>query len=288
MNLKIKCALKEEIKKLEVKCRAQELLQEKYEQLKEEHINLSRNLEETIHLRLQAEMQLEKMDGWAAEQAKQFSEKCRESDLLMQERDHLQSDIQHLHELLSDAELRLKVAQQHLAKKVKESALLVERVEEQQNNIADYLQFIDTAKAQITQMQTSIEHYQKQEQKLQEQLHEALKGTESQVAKWEKKYFEMCDKWQESENQIRELKKFEEKHLQMQSLLANLGNFMGSSISPSQLFNAMQENKSNRPADSAIQTESDPSQLCPENRELMEDRYDLFGMRHVSEKFNSN
>jgi chromosome segregation ATPase len=272
--------------KLEEKCRMQDLLQEKYEQLKEEHIHLSRNLEETIQLRLQAELQLEKIDSWAEEQSKQFSDKCQEASLLIEERDHLQAEIQHLHELLTDAESRLKVAQQHLAKKVKESALLVERVDEQQNNITDYLQFIETAKSQITQLQTSIEHYQKQEQKLQEQLHDALKGTESQVAKWEKKYFEMCDKWQESENQSRKLRKFEEKHLQMQNLLANLGNFMGSSISPGQLFNAMQEEQPPSVPDPVMPLEgqSDSS----ENSEIMEDKYDLFGMRHVPERYNSN
>ena len=56
---------------------------------------------------------------------------------------------------------------------------------------------------------------------MQDQLHESLKGNESQIIKWEEKYFQMYDKWQESENRIRELNKFEEKHLQMQNLFAN-------------------------------------------------------------------
>ena len=41
-------------------------------------------------------------------------------------------------------------------------------------------------------------------------------------------HFEMYDKWQISENQVPELKKLKEKHLQMQKLLSNLGNYMGS------------------------------------------------------------
>lgn len=271
--------LEKKIQILEEKCRLQDTLEGKYEQLKEEHIQLSKNLEEAIHLRLQAELQLEKIDKWASEQAGHFTDKCQEADLLIEERNHLRSDIEHLHELLADAESRLKVAQQHLAKKVKESALLVERVDEQQNNIADYLQFIDTAKTQIAQLQTSIEHYQKQEQKLQEQLHDALKGTEIQVSKWETKYFEMYDKWQESENQIKELKKLEEKHLQMQNLLSNLGNFMGSSITPTQLFNAMQEGRDNPVQITPPESEAS-LETIPEDFQIEGEKFGLFGLNH--------
>lgn len=273
------------IQKLEDKYNQQALVQEKYEQLKEEFIQLTNHFEEVIELRLRAEKQLEQWECLVKDQEQALDEKCRETENLTQEKEQLQTDIQHMHELLGDTEARLKVAQQHLAKKVKESALLAEKVEEQQNSIDDYLQIVETAKSQISQLQASLELYQSQEKRLQDQLHEALKGTESQVAKWEKKYFEMYDKWQESENQIRELRKFEEKHLQMQNLLANLGNFMGSSssMSPSQIYQAMS-------ASSALDIKPAPesSELPPNHNEVFEEKYDLFGMPHLQDKSKQN
>lgn len=138
-------------------------------------------------------------------------------------------------------------------------------------------------------MQANVDLYQRQEKRLQEQLHEALKGNEGQVAKWEEKYFSMYDKWQESENKICELKKFEEKHQQMQSLLANLGNFMGSSLthsSSSSSFHARQESTEK----STRSFNCDPS--LPEGSsssvksQLSEEKYDLFGMRQPQDKSN--
>lgn len=286
-EIKIQAELSDQVQRLQEKCNELFPIQEKYEQLKEEYLQLSNQMDETIELRLKAEEQLIELNSFMSKQTALLIDKEKESQQLVQEREHLFADIQHLHELLADAESRLKIAQQHLAKKVKEAAMLVEKVEEHQNDISQYLQIIENDKTQINQLQSYVENYQKQEKKLQEQLHEALKGTEIQVAKWEKKYFEMYEKWQTTENQVRELKKFEEKHHQVQNLLSNLGNFMGSSFSPSQLFHAMSADMDSKslsfPESYTTNGETLPTPKINEHENINheninEEQYDMFGM----------
>jgi hypothetical protein len=68
---------------------------------------------------------------------------------------------------------------------------------------------------------------------LQEQLNEVLRSFDSQIHKWEEKYFHIYEKWQESEMRNHSLKKLEEKHAQMQSMLASLGTFIAPPPLPS-------------------------------------------------------
>ena len=107
------------------------------------------------------------------------------------------------------------------------------------------------------------------------------KGNESQITKWEEKYFRMCEKWQESENRVRELRKFEEKHLQMQSLIANLGNFMGGGFNPTApTFHSGQEIEETSPHPFSF---DHGMHVNPLNEklpiDLQEEKYNLFGMR---------
>ncbi len=274
---------------LERKAQEKDYISDKYEQLKDEWKQLGERLDEAVETRVQAQGHLAELESIAKHQAIQLHELAEQLQSLQQEKQALEIESEQLRTLLEESETRLKVAQQHLAKKVKETALLTEKVEEQQINLTDFLQNIEQQKTQMAQLQASVELYQRQEKRLQEQLHDALKGTESQITKWEEKYFRMYDKWQESENKIRELKKFEEKHLQMQSLLANLGNFMGSSFNAANVpFQSNPEpvERSTRPLsfDSILPEENTPiTKIDP-----IEDTYDLFGMRQPQDKYKTN
>lgn len=218
--------LQERIEKLNTLMPEKQLLQDKYEQLKEEVIHLSQLLEEAFEARMGAEKETTQFQVLINEQAIYLHEQENKINQFNETRDSLQNEINELRRLLEEHELALKVAQQHLAKKVKEVTLYNEKVEEQQKELTELYQEIENSHAQITHLQASIDIYQKQEKRVQDQLQEALKSTEIQVNKWEEKYFKMYDNWQQSQNEIRELKKLEEKHNQMQNLLANLGNFM--------------------------------------------------------------
>lgn len=250
---------------------------------------LSERFEEAIEMRIEAEQHLNHLEAIATNQENQLQEFAQQLQFLDQEKGVLESERDQLKNLLDESETRLKVAQQHLAKKVKESALLSERSEEQQMHLAEFAQTIEYQKMQIVQLQASVDLYQKQEKRLQEQLHEALKGTESQIVKWEEKYFHMYEKWQESEKRVKELKKFEEKHLQMQSLFANLGNFMEGALNSSTFVHFEPTISNERlatpafPADAPLTAEPSP-EISKSNSQ--EEKYDLFGMRQPSEPYN--
>jgi chromosome segregation ATPase len=273
--------LKQRIKELDERVREKEYIQDKYEQLKDEWNQLGERLDEAVEVRSQTEQHLIQLETIAANQETQLQELEKQFHLLDQEKQTLEVERAQIKILLEESETRLKIAQQHLAKKVKEAAFLSEKVDEQQGNIADFLQNLEQQKNQFAQLQASVDLYQRQEKRMQEQLHDALKGNESQATKWEEKYFHMYDKWQESENKIRELKKFEEKHHQMQSLLVNLGSFMGGPFNnPNSLFQASQEaaERSSRPS-----FDSPPAEM-PSSFPQSEEKYDLFGMRQPHDK----
>lgn len=256
---------------------------DRYEQLKDEFVQLSERLEEALDGRLKAESEMHDLQELANRQELLTQEQAHQLSDLIQEKEHLSRDLEQLRHFFDESEARLKVAQQHLAKKVKEATLLTHKVDEQQNDLTTHQQIIESLKIQIGQSQTNIDLYQKQEKRLQEQLHEALKSTESQVAKWEEKYFRMYDKWQESEGRIRELKKFEEKHLQMQNLLSNLGTFMGSSSAA--LFHQVQD----QPKGHFIETANENSSLpLSAHDNSAPDKFDLFNAKAVQDKLKTN
>lgn len=202
-------------------------LQDKYDQLREEWEQVTKKLEEVLESQNLTQVELQQHRDLVNEQRLSLEEKDHRLFNLNEEREVLLGHVEQLRKLLDDSESRLKVAQQHLAKKVKESSIMTEKMNDQQMQLAEQQQHFETSKGQVHHLQASLELYQRQELKLQEQLHDALKSAESQVSKWEEKYFKMHDRWQEAEKRVRDLLKFEEKYQQMQSLLSNLGVFMG-------------------------------------------------------------
>lgn len=143
------------------------------------------------------------------------------------EKNKLQEQLLTAQQQAEDKDTQLKGAQQHLAKKVKEYSQLSEKAEEQKQQINELQNSLNHTRERISDLQTSLENQQQQEKRLQDQLHETTKSFEVQIGKWEEKYFQMHEKGQNSDNRIKELEKFEEKHRQMQALLSNLGSFMG-------------------------------------------------------------
>lgn len=246
------------------------LVQDRYESLKEDFVHVREQLEEALEGRIKTEHELIRMTAQMRAQEERLSDLHHQLAQLNQEKQLLLEETESLKGQLGESETRLKISQQHLAKKVKEAALLNEKAEELQAAVNEHHHQLDINQSDIHQLHASLEICQRQEKKLQDQLHEALRSAENQAAKWEEKYFKMYDKWEESEINIRELKKFEEKHHQMQSLLANLGSFMESPFHPS-LINAN--------IDSMEKPQSEPS---------AEEKHDLFAAKHLQEKFKSN
>ena len=275
-------------------------LQTKYSNLKNEWVELNEHYEELCHFRTRLEQQCE-------EQAQLISE---QEILIKEKENHLQEKEQQIHSLrldlqllssekdqlknfLEESEGRLKVSQQHLAKKVKESTLLAERIEEQEINLNDLMLTINQQKNQLMQLQMSIDFYQKEESRLQDQLQEAIKTAEIHAAKWEEKYFKLIDKLQDYENTIRDLKEMEKKHNQMRSMLSNLGSFMGTPYPPMNSTNVQVQDPPLEPAArfTSINSSSlvnDETIRLIEDAHSQEEKFDVFGMRQTVEKFKQN
>lgn len=136
---------------------------------------------------------------------------------LTQEKLKLEDSLSNVTRYQDEQDARIKVAHQHLGKKVKEVAFLNEKIEEQNTQILDFQMSLNQLKNKIIETQTSYEQQMQQEKKHQEQLHETVKFAEGQVVKWEEKYLKTYEK----------LKILEEKQQQMQGLFASIGNVMG-------------------------------------------------------------
>lgn len=149
-------------------------------------------------------------------------------DILVLEKQNLAKELLDLQSEKDENDARVKLAQQHLAKKVKETALLSEKLEEQKIQLNQLSNQYESAKNRISEMQLTLEMQTQQEKRIEENLLDSLKSAEMQTRRWEEKYFQMCDKWQESEAQNKELKQLEEKVHQMQTLIASFNNILSS------------------------------------------------------------
>ena len=142
--------------------------------------------------------------------------------LLSQEKIRLEDTLSNLTRYQDEQDARIKVAQQHLGKKVKEATLMNEKMEEQKVQISELQASLNQMKTKMMEMQNSFDLQIQQEKKHQEQLHETVRFSEGQIVKWEEKYLKTYDK----------LKVLEEKQHQMQALLSSLGNVISSHSVP--------------------------------------------------------
>lgn len=171
----------------------------------------------------------------------------------------------------SETEGHLKIAQQHLAKKVKETSDLQDKVHSQELLIQDLQRNLDQAHISLTEQQQSFEIQIQQEKRLQEQLQESTRISENLVNKWEEKYFNIYEKWKDNEMHLKEMKKIEAKHSQLQVLLANIGGFFETPMGYSNQPIEEQPQKTSEPANFIYQTvvsQTNSNEILPETSSL--------------------
>ncbi len=146
-------------------------------------------------------------------------------EILMQNafdfRSKLEQKISDLEKIVEEKDNHVRQAQQHLAKKVKETALLQEKYEEHNQRIHELQNQLTQAQQGQAEAKNSHSLFQ-----------ETLNNAEAQIRKWEEKYTRTHDQLLEAETRIKEFKEMEQKFLQMQSqthtLLSNLGQVFNS------------------------------------------------------------
>lgn len=110
-------------------------------------------------------------------------------------------------------------AKHHLAKKVKESAGLRERLERSEESFRKGQEELHQAKMRQSELQGLLDAAKGQEKRLEEKVSIA-----------EKQYNEVYERFLKLEASNQELKKIEEKHQRLQGLLTSLGSVMGAPI----------------------------------------------------------
>lgn len=148
---------------------------------------------------------------------------------LRQEKRQQDETLANLKAAHDEMELSTKIAQQHLAKKMKEGALLSEKIEEQKIQLLELQHALTEARSNISSIQQSMDLKLQHEIRLHDQLRETVKTLDMQNKKWEDKYFQIYDKWQDTEMQNKALRSIEDKHHQMQILISNLTAIVNSS-----------------------------------------------------------
>lgn len=132
--------------------------------------------------------------------------------------------------LIEEKEHEIRIAQQHLGKKIKELAILNEKHEEAQKYTLEQQKALNESRFKLNAFQINLDTHIEQEKKLQEQILEMTKAAEIQTKKWEEKYFQMLEQIKQLELHNKELKNVEEKYAQMQSLLNNLGSIVSTPL----------------------------------------------------------
>lgn len=132
----------------------------------------------------------------------------------------------------------LKMAQQHLGKKMREAALLYEKNEEFAQQIQNLEAELTESRHQTNLAQQALNSLQLREQSLEEQLSTKDEEVESIEKAWEDRYSQIYDKWQESEHTIKQFKALEDKHFQAQNAIANLFSLFGQPQMPTSLASA--------------------------------------------------
>lgn len=186
------------------------------EELKQKLLKAEENRRVTQELLSQNEFQSEKLEAQVFSLQRSLSEK---EELLRQTKEEA-----HEHES------RLRIAQHHLAKKVREASGLAEKNQELTSRIVELEHALESSRAKLLEIQFSLDADGSQKKKLQEQYQNSLKTIENQAAKWEEKYFQIHEKWQEGEARLRELKRLEERYHKLQSTLGQLGHLLGSPL----------------------------------------------------------
>lgn len=124
---------------------------------------------------------------------------------------------------LEEKQIQLDEAHQHLAKKVREAALLSEKVEELALQISD----IDNVREALQEASTQLQNDLRREEGEKIELNEKVQLLEEEIKKFEERWLYAEHRNQQTAEKIAELEKIEKRHAQLQSLLSGFGPLPG-------------------------------------------------------------
>lgn len=196
---------------------AQKELAQFTEELKQKLLRAEETKKHTIESLQKKEVEVENLNAQVANLARSLAD--------------IEEALQQAESERHEHESRLRVAQQHLAKKVREVTVLSEKNEEFKLNRLELENALESTRSKLLETQATLEAQAQHQQKLQEQYQDSIKAIESQTTKWEGKYFQIHERWQEVESRNRELKRLEERFTKLQNAFGHLSSLLGNPLS---------------------------------------------------------
>lgn len=144
---------------------------------------------------------------------------------LKREKGAIDDELNALRRTLEIRENDLQTAQQHLAKKVKESARLNERVDEAEKRTQELEQARNELRTRLTAMDAELEKERKREAEIETRCQQRILEAQGAATHWEREYARIAQQLVQAEEANKRLRELEAKYNQVSSVLANLGQF---------------------------------------------------------------
>lgn len=147
-----------------------------------------------------------------------------EQDKLKSALTRLQNEKEELEGDKRELEQKLKTAQHHLAKKVRESALIFEKNESEREKIQQLTEELSQAQMKISELKNTLGMEVEHQKRVLEREIELRKSSEAQVQRLEERYFQIHEKWREAASEAKELRKMEEKFHELKAFFGGFSN----------------------------------------------------------------
>ncbi len=150
---------------------------------------------------------------------------------LRQARDLAEEELSKYRRTAESRDADLQQAHQHLAKKVKESARLAERLEESEGRQRDLDQLCEDLKRRLIASEAEVDQARRKETEVENRCQQRILEAQGTANHWEREHGRVLQQLQHAEETNKRLRELESKYNQVSGLLANLGQlFDGSKI----------------------------------------------------------
>ena len=122
----------------------------------------------------------------------------------------------------TDLDTRIKTAQAHLGKKVKENTMLRDHIDKQKMQILELQNHLNTEKSESSKLQNALDLHRKHAEKVQNMAND-------QAKEWQEKFFALQQQTQQDKIRISELEKIEAEYRQMYNVFSKIKTFIGAS-----------------------------------------------------------
>lgn len=197
---------------------------------------LPRLLEEKEKVLEQAYEKMRELSTRHADNVEKLERAHRQIEEREQHIHYLEQEVTKAHTSIKNAQLHcegrnaeIRKAQQHLAKKVKETALLRDLVERQKEQVATLQGTIHKQKEELEQVRHHLEEHTGEERRLEQLLQERTQAEEARTKEWHDARLSLQKEVEGQREELAELYKLRDNYDQMVATVASLKTILGKS-----------------------------------------------------------